>query len=214
MSILFLILKAKGGTIMICHCNKAELRGTLVGIKYLYSKGSENFYHAYCLARNETHENLIPLLLSDKLWDTKVQIQHLENTRVRISGFVASNDVHYEKKHKLNVCIKVNKISFDIDISRDKNRITLIGTICKKPYLVTCKSGAIIANFIIAINKEEMNDNYYIPCISLSDASIISECNIGTVLVINGRFHSRNYEKDNTCQKAYEISAKECKILV
>ena len=97
------------------------------------------------------------------------------------------------------------------------NEVELTGTICKEPVYRQTPLGREICDVMLAVNRPYHRADY-IPCIFWGrTASQVSQCTVGTMVELNGRFQSREYVKvlEETSERrtAYEVSVMSAEIL-
>ena len=93
----------------------------------------------------------------------------------------------------------------------DKNKVTLIGTICKPPVYRTTPFNREITDLLIAVNCA-YKKSYYIPCIAWGrNARFVRDLSVGDRISVSGRIQSREYQKklsetETKTMTAYEVS--------
>jgi single-stranded DNA-binding protein len=97
------------------------------------------------------------------------------------------------------------------DDEQNPNTIRLTGAICKPPAFRTTPFGREIADLMLAVNRA-FGKSDYIPCIAWGrTARYAAQLRVGDHLEVQGRFQSREYQKqmpDGTIMNrmAYEVS--------
>lgn len=184
--------------------NYAKLTGCIISKQLSYNAYCENFYLIYLnTARESGVSDTIPVLVSDRIFDTNVIIPGI---CVSISGTYRSriND----GKHTLYLFADEIQIA---DSANSENKIELTGYICKPVVYRTTPLGREITEIFIAVNRRRGRADY-IPCICWGrNAKYASGFNVGDCISVVGRIQSRAYEKQlsdgsKDVRTAYEVS--------
>lgn len=191
--------------------NVIEIGGKVISeMEFSHEIYEEKFYKFYIeTKRMSEYTDKLPIIISERLFD-------LENLKicdmVHIFGQFRSYNQLVDGKSKLVLSI----FAKEIEKSDDENLVTLndanfIGYICKKPIYRVTPLGREIADVLLAVNRTYKKSDY-IPCILWGrNAKFCEKAEIGTMIKINGRIQSRNYEKKHddgtvTSKVAYEVS--------
>lgn len=193
---------------MICNTDKIDLVGIICGgFEYSHTSSQEKFYFVYVSSiRKSGLEDVLPVLVSDKLVDIN---QDLTGMRVEVIGSIRTYNYSENEKNHLQVYVFAD--IFRETEKYDYNRVTLTGTICKKPYYRQTPKERQITDILLAVNMPK-GKSYYIPLITWSrNAVFVSGMQPGDKLSIHGRLQSRIYHKvtdDGQIEMvAYEVSA-------
>lgn len=185
--------------------NKATISGTIETPFMLDHEYYKENYYMFILAVKRTSgiDDLIPVLVSDRLFDVK---KDLTGKSVNIVGeFRSFNNHHINGKTSLQLYIFPLKMEI-IDESINENEILIQGTICKKPVYRETPGGRLITDVLLAVNRE-YDKSDYIPCIAWGrNAYFLSTLSVGDKIRITGRVQSRNYTKAGEVFTAYEMS--------
>lgn len=100
----------------------------------------------------------------------------------------------------------------------NRNEVTIHGTLVHKDVLRETPKGKVIMDIIVAVNEGIGLSSYYPSCIVWGSVAENTEClPIGTDLLIEGRFQSREYMKETEhgvqVRMAYEISVKNAEVM-
>lgn len=97
------------------------------------------------------------------------------------------------------------------------NRTILVGRLTKEPEIRKSASGTAVLNFTLAINEKYKNEEktHFINCVTFNKtAEIISQyCNKGSLLGVDGKLNTRNYEKDGNKVYVTEVIADSVQLL-
>lgn len=153
----------------------------------------------------------IPVLVSERLVDIS---EDLVGRYVEVTGNFRSYNRHDADKNRLILSVFARTLSFldseDIP-EHDKNKIQLVGYVCKPVVYRKTPLGREIADMLLAVNRPYGKSDY-IPCICWGrNARYASSFQSGSNLKLTGRIQSREYTKklpdDTTEQRvAYEVS--------
>lgn len=177
--------------------NIVELIGMINSeFRFNHEVFGEGFYMVdISVQRTSGTSDIIPLLVSDRLFDTT---QNLIGQYVSVVGQYRSYNHHSEddKSHLLlSVFVKGIEFVDEADCSVKSNQIYLEGHVCKEPIYRTTPMGREIADILLAVNRPYGKSDY-IPCICWGrNAKFASGIWVGAKLSVNGRIQSRNYMK-------------------
>ncbi|MEG2646180.1 MAG: single-stranded DNA-binding protein [Clostridia bacterium] len=191
--------------------NVVEIGGKIVSEpEFSHELFDEKFYKIYIeTKRLSGYYDKLPVIISERLLD----IDELKQKEfLHIEGQLRSYNQQIDGRSKLVLsifCKDVKKVEDEtVDIL---NECDFIGYICKQPIYRKTPLGREIADVLIAVNRTYKKSDY-IPCILWGrNAKFCEKLNVGTMVKINGRLQSRNYEKklpDGTVlpKVAYEVS--------
>lgn len=192
--------------------NVVEIGGKVISeMEFSHEIYEEKFYKFYVeTKRMSEYTDKLPIIISERLFDiSDIKIGDI----VHIFGQFRSYNQITDGRSKLVLSI----FAKEIEKSENEELLTLndanfIGYICKKPIYRVTPLGREIADILLAVNRTYKKSDY-IPCILWGrNAKFCEKAEIGTMIKINGRIQSRNYEKkqeDGTVvsKVAYEMSA-------
>lgn len=192
--------------------NYIELIGTITkDLTSSRKQFDEQFYFSEISVcrTNKDVKDIIPIMITEKNING---INIKKGARVFICGEFRSYNDFVDGKAKLKLFVFVKEIAHACS-DDDCNNAYVYGHICKA---VTFRSTPLhkeISDIMLAINRPYGKSDY-IPCIAWNEnARYISAANVGDAVEINGRIQSREYTKNDTKMIAYELSAKEIRIL-
>lgn len=198
--------------------NIVELGGKIVSsAEFSHEVFDEKFYKLYVeTKRLSNYFDRLPIIISERLID----IESLnEGDLIYINGQLRSYNQQIDGRSKLLLsvfCKSIEKV--DTENADILNECDFIGYICKAPIYRKTPLGREIADVLIAVNRTYKKSDY-IPCILWGrNAKYCEKLPVGTMVRINGRLQSRNYEKkmpDGTVEQkvAYEISVSKFSII-
>ena len=167
----------------------------------------ENFYRTDVrVPRLSGAEDLLPVTISERLMNSQV----VPGVRLCISGQLRSYNKVMGGAGRLLLTAFAQRL-LPPDDAENPNLIRLTGAICKPPSFRTTPFGREIADLMLAVNRA-FGKSDYIPCIAWGrTARFASQLNVGDRLEVQGRFQSREYQKqlpDGTVinRTAYEVS--------
>lgn len=150
--------------------------------------------------------DLLPVTVSERLMNSQVT----PGVRLCISGQLRSYNKVVGGAGRLLLTAFAQKLLAP-DEAENPNLIQLTGAICKPPAFRTTPFGREIADLMLAVNRA-FGKSDYIPCIAWGrTARYAAGLNVGDRLKVQGRFQSRDYQKqmpDGTVMNrtAYEVS--------
>lgn len=127
---------------------------------------------------------------------------------INVKGYFQSYNKHQNGKTKLLLYLFVKEVNTTIKENfRADNVVILNGFLCKKPVYRITPLGREIADFILAVNRPNISNSDYIPCICWNEnARFMAGISVGTPVKLEGRMQSRKYQKDEEIRTAYEVS--------
>lgn len=193
--------------------NRVNITGRICsGFRYSHMVFGEKFYLAnISISRESGYTDIIPLMFSDRLLDVR---QDCTGTMVNVTGQFRSFNMHEGMKNRLLLSVFVQEAEFldeESGSSRENNRISLEGFICKKPVYRKTPLGREIADILLAVNRPYGKSDY-IPCIAWGRNAVLAErLETGMAVKLQGRIQSREYVKWLSDEKsesrvAYEVS--------
>lgn len=167
----------------------------------------ENFYRMDVrVPRLSGAHDLLPVTISERLMNSQVQ----PGTRLGISGQLRSYNKVMGGAGRLLLTAFAQRLLAP-DEMENPNLIHLTGAICKPPAFRTTPFGREITDLMLAVNRA-FGKSDYIPCIAWGrTARYAASLSVGDRLEVQGRFQSREYQKqmpDGTVMNriAYEVS--------
>lgn len=174
-------------------------------------RGEQFFRIILSVARLSDAIDLLPVIISEKLlYNNEIK----EEMFVTITGQVRTKNHKENDKNRLLVfgyASDLNEIkASEIEALEIRNEVEIEGYICKPPTYREVSAGRIIADLLVACNRQYSKSDY-IPCIAWGiNAKMAKNLRVGDKIHLSGRFQSREYyrKNDNTEQAniAYEIS--------
>ena len=167
----------------------------------------ENFYRLDIrVPRLSGASDLLPVTVSERLMNSQVT----PGGRITIHGQLRSYNKVMGGAGRLLLTAFAQRL-LPPDDDENPNTIRLTGAICKPPSFRTTPFGREIADLMLAVNRA-FGKSDYIPCIAWGrTARYAASLNVGDKLEVQGRFQSREYQKqlpDGTVinRMAYEVS--------
>lgn len=195
--------------------NKATIGGIIVSeVEFSHEIFDEKFYIFYIeTKRLSDYTDRLPIIISERLIDLKSLTL---GEKVKINGQFRSYNKQTDGRSKLVLSIFAKEIELVEESAVTPEFYTLndanfIGYICKQPVYRKTPLGREIADVLVAVNRSYKKSDY-IPCILWGrNAKYCETLSVGSMVKINGRIQSRNYEKklpDGTIipRVAYEVS--------
>ena len=187
--------------------NRALIRGTIVSYPDFFSASmADEYYKLNVEVKIAGRTDIIPVVLPAKNIDCHADYREM---RISVDGEVQT--VRQKGHLILYVFAKKGEIYSPYEDEEDINLIQFEGLLKKKIIRKTGKKMTIpIADFMI------LNYHYYYPCITWKEnVDLISQSEIGTKVIAEGKFQSREYiktiEDERIPMRAYEISVKDLK---
>lgn len=150
--------------------------------------------------------DLLPVTVSERLMNDQVK----PGVRLCIAGQLRSYNKVIGGSGRLLLTAFAQRL-LSPDEAENPNLIGLVGAICKPPSFRTTPFGREIADLMLAVNRS-FGKSDYIPCIAWGrTARYAATLNVGDHLQVQGRFQSREYQKqmpNGTVMNrmAYEVS--------
>ena len=192
--------------------NQVTIMGEIVsGYRFSHELYGEKFYLVDVrVKRLSGSYDTIPVMLSDRLWDLRVDgMGALVKVTGQFRSYNKSDDI--KKKLLLSIFARDIEVVEEINHGVESNQIYLEGFICKEPVYRETPLGREISDVLLAVNRPYGKSDY-IPCICWGrNARFVSTLTVGTPCSITGRIQSREYSKkisDNQTETrvAYEVS--------
>lgn len=150
--------------------------------------------------------DLLPVTVSERLMNSQVT----PGVRIAISGQLRSYNKVMGGSGRLLLTAFAQRLLPPND-EENPNAIHLVGAICKPPAFRTTPFGREIADLMLAVNRA-FGKSDYIPCIAWGrTARYAAQLAVGDKLEVQGRFQSREYQKqmpdgEVMNRVAYEVS--------
>ena len=150
--------------------------------------------------------DLLPVTVSERLMNSQVT----PGVRLCVSGQLRSYNKVVGGAGRLLLTAFAQRLLAPEE-AENPNIIQLTGAICKPPAFRTTPFGREIADLMLAVNRA-FGKSDYIPCIAWGrTARYAAQLSVGDKLKVQGRFQSRDYQKqlpDGTVMNrvAYEVS--------
>lgn len=150
--------------------------------------------------------DLLPVTVSERLMEGEVAV----GMRIGVVGQLRSYNKVIGGSGRLLLTAFAQQLETPDD-SENPNTVQLVGAICKPPSFRTTPFGREITDLMLAVNRS-FGKSDYIPCIAWGrTARYAASLQVGDKLKVQGRFQSREYQKqmpDGTIMNriAYEVS--------
>ena len=189
--------------------NIIHLRGHVCqNLQFGHELFGEQFYTTTLrVPRLSGAEDFLPITISERLlMDTDITAGSL----LCLEGQLRSYNKVVEGAGRLLITGFAQRL-LDPDTEENPNQVQLTGALCKPPSYRTTPFGREIADLMLAVNRS-FGKSDYIPCIAWGrTARYASSLQVGDKLKIQGRFQSREYQKqmpDGSVinRIAYEVS--------
>ena len=151
-------------------------------------------------------QDILPVTISERLMNSQVT----PGVRLCVAGQLRSYNKVMGGAGRLLLTAFAQRL-LPPDEAENPNLIHLTGAICKPPAFRTTPFGREIADLMLAVNRA-FGKSDYIPCIAWGrTARYAAQLGVGDKLEVQGRFQSREYQKqmpDGTVMNrvAYEVS--------
>ena len=190
--------------------NIVNLKGRIENnLEFSHEIFGEKFYTTKIkINRLSESYDMLPITVSERLLE---EVNLEEDKLVKVTGQLRSYNKNINNKNRLVLTIFARDIEVEEEDNKDPNNIFLDGYVCKEPVYRKTPLGREITDLLVAINRP-YNKSDYIPSIVWGrNAKFCEKAEIGTMIKINGRIQSRNYEKKHddgtvTSKVAYEVS--------
>ena len=134
--------------------------------------------------------DLLPVTVSERLMEGEVA----PGMQIGISGQLRSYNKVIGGSGRLLLTAFAQQLEAP-DETQNPNTVQLVGAICKPPSFRTTPFGREIADLMLAVNRS-FGKSDYIPCIAWGrTARYAATLQVGDKLRIQGRFQSREYQK-------------------
>ncbi len=158
--------------------------------------GRERFFLTYLsVPRLSGKEDILPVLLSDKLIDTE---RDYKDALVEVDGQFRS----YRRNDYYHNMLSLTIFASEICVFEDdgnvalSNDIYLSGTTCRPTVFRRTPQGRAIADVYISVRRMQGRNFDYIPCIAWGhNAKLLSDVPASSRISIWGRIESREYTK-------------------
>lgn len=168
---------------------------------------SEKFYHMLLrVPRLSGASDLLPVTASKRLLTGNIA----PGVRICVLGQLRSYNKTMGGVGRLLLTAFAQQLLAPDD-AENPNAITLRGALCKQPSFRTTPFGREIADLMLAVNRA-FGKSDYIPCIAWGrTARYAASLRVGDKLQVQGRFQSREYQKQLpdgavSTRVAYEVS--------
>lgn len=175
------------------------------------------------IVRESGTADYLPVVMAERCLQ-KVSPADLQGKRVTAYGEIRTyTDAEAEAGSRHRVVVWITSIREDTQ-THDKQHVTLTGAICKKPINRLTPGGREICELMIANNFP--GGANYIPVICWGHtARKMASANVSDIVLVEGRFQSRQYEKKldtvkdadvnamSVWRTAYEVSANCCWVM-
>lgn len=196
--------------------NAVYLTGEIVSdFVFSHEVFGEKFYKFY-LKTNRLSENadILPILVSERIASVK---ESPIGATVEVDGQIRSHNEIVDGKSKTILSVFVNDLQ-NTEEDEGSNIVYLRGFICKEPTYRLTPSGKEVSDVLLAVNRPYGKTDY-IPCIFWGrDANYMNFQDVGTEMIVEGRFQSRSYTKkfengESEMRTAYELSVKKLEVV-
>ena len=186
--------------------NKIVLRGQAVGAPTLshQNHGVDYYVVPFRVPRLSGTDDVLNLVTTHPdpaLWDPGLWVD--------VEGEVRSYNNRSGQGSKLVITVLVRS-AHSTPVAEGENRLTLAGTLCRKPVARRTPLGREICDLLLAVNRPYGRADY-LPCIAWG--SLAAHCgglDVGDTLRLEGRLQSRRYHKlidgEQVERTAFEIS--------
>lgn len=190
--------------------NQVTISGVITEeFQYKHEIYGEKFYTSKLASKRKSGTaDYIPITVSERLVDVNAE---WSGQKVTITGSFRSHNKHTETGSRLILSVFVDEIYCTENSKFDENEIHLDGYICKEVQYRETPLGREIADVLLAINRP-FDKSDYIPCVVWGrNARFASFLDVGTMVSLDGRIQSREYQKridEETVETrvAYEVS--------
>jgi len=150
-------------------------------------------------------EDILPVIAARELMEKT----DLNGGLIEITGQIRSFNNRSDTGRKLIISVFAESITF-CD-GEPENLVSLTGTICKTPIYRRTPLGREICDVMLAVNRSYHRSDYLPIILWGRTAQQVSQLSVGTMLQVEGRLQSREYQKQLETgperRTAYEISA-------
>lgn len=186
------------------HNNQVTVVGIVAsGFTFSHEYEDEKFF-AFTLEvqRMSGTKDYLPIIISEVLIDTK-QI-YLGKPVLIVGQFRSYNKKDETGRHlMLNIFVQDCYIVDEVQVI---DRACITGFVCKPPVYRVTPLGRRIADVMLAVPRPYGKTDY-IPCVAWGRYAIFaSGLNVGTMIQVEGRIQSREYQKKDEAKTAFELS--------
>lgn len=190
-----------------------EIGQLVTGFEFNHEQFGEKFYSfKIMVTRNSGDFDIIPCIVSERIYDINTP---LEDIYVYVEGNIRTHNEHDSGKLLVSLFVEDMRLASNEEKYNysSNNVVELIGFICKKKTPRMTPFGRMIADIIIATNRNYGRSDYIPVILWNKNAKYIDTIKIGTKIKITGRLQSREYLKNKQIKLAYEVSAQTIEIL-
>lgn len=179
--------------------NSVELGGKIIDVmpKFLAKSGIVCTRCKIVTTRYSSIDDIIELVIPETVAKHEyiVSVSHVIDNRLIVHGSIRTTNIN----GKLIQYVYVDSTSEEEPGEPlNLNNIKLSCIITRKPTYRHTPLGRVITDLFVAHNVDNKHVSYYIPCIAWGSTGVkLSNYDVGTKLVINGRYQSRIYKKFN-----------------
>ena len=190
------------------HTNNIILRGAMVEFPTFSHENHGRQFYRFSLEveRLSGAIDILPVVIEKTLLDS---VDPTVGSMITVSGQIRS--YNQRKDGVRHLLIFVYAATITVENGQPENQVCLTGTLCRDPNLRRTPLGREICDIMLAVRRP-FHRSDYLPCILWGrTAQILSACQTGDTVSIQGRLQSRIYTKlteDGPVEHtAYEISA-------
>ena len=190
------------------HTNNIILRGAMVEFPTFSHENHGRQFYRFSLEveRLSGAIDILPVVIEKTLLDS---VDPTVGSMITVSGQIRSYNQRQDGVRHLLIFVYAATIT--VEDGQPENHVCLTGTLCRDPNLRRTPLGREICDIMLAV-KRPFHRSDYLPCILWGrTAQILSACQTGDTVSIQGRLQSRIYTKlteDGPVEHtAYEISA-------
>lgn len=196
--------------------NQVRMSGEIVSdFRFSHETFGEKFYlFDLKINRLSGTADVLPILISERIVNVK---ESGLGALVDIEGELRSYNKHVGEKSYLILTIFATKIE-EVETTIGLNEVLLRGFICNQPKYRDTPLGRDITDFTLAVNRPYRQADY-IPCITWGrNAIFMGMQDIGTEVIVQGRFQSREYAKkmpngEFEIRTAFELSVHKLEVV-
>lgn len=192
---------------MDTRVNHITLRGTLhTKPEFSHENHGRYFYRFSLLVpRLSGAEDILPVIAAREVMEKASLDGHV----IEVTGQIRSFNNRSETGRRLVISVYAEQITLCDE--EPENLVTLTGTICKAPIYRRTPLGREICDVMLAVNRSYHRSDYLPIILWGRTAKEVALLKVGTMLRVEGRLQSREYQKqlDTGPERriAYEISA-------
>lgn len=198
--------------------NQVRMVGEVISdFQFSHETCGEKFYLFDLKIKRLSNEvDVLPVMISERLVNVK---ESGKGAFVEIDGELRSHNKHIGEKTRVVLSIFAIRIEeADMTVADYTNEVMLRGYICKQPNYRDTPLGRDITDFTLAVNRPYGKSDY-IPCIAWGrNAIFMGIQEVGTEVIVKGRFQSREYTKklesgETEIRTAFELSVKNLEVV-